>query len=517
MTHAEDTGRIPRMTDVATKQNRNLKDLLWPLGGTLFGLFVIPIAIAQYPTFFNENRWILPASVSATLACWVVPLLLHDRTRWVYSRIAKIRWLGKPLFFVLCLLALGGLVAGGRALFKFHSKHLAAAFVSESSLLSTNKNSESISKNPESVTRNIKSGKQAQNRSTQENKSVPSVSKRAAENSIPAASFVQSPTPVPNAATTITTPVAHVTEQNPHRRMVFQRLHYQALAPGGMPPRGDYLEQRLETLGEPFGYSGEDYGQNNLPSDEDAAYQLVDEDLFRKRLAEFKGTSILIAYAPDRWLLAKQIHEGLLNDEWRTQKHETSDPQTLPKTGSVLIRMAKTISEPERKAVRALLAELVKNGIMTSTEYVEYGQPQILIPSNVSVGGSSSTDYCLRKDQTLFLSLNWPLPESKEAQFLKDVFGDTSNLDVSKRIYLYWVAQRGGTAGDFHEGQGIFSSILGVDKTDHMFLPVNQLMGEAEKDLVYQGKYIYRDVESHQIKLTPIFQQKLDSVKPKPQ
>lgn len=466
---------------------------------------------------FNENRWILPASVVATLACWVVPLLLHDRTRWVYSRIAKIRWLGKPLFFILCLLALGGLVAGGRALFKFHSKHLTAAFVSESSSLSSNKNSESISKNPESVTRNIKSDKQTQNRSTQENKSAPSVSKGASENSIPAASFVQSPTPVPNAATTITTSVVHVTEQNPHRRMVFQRLYYQALASSGMPPRGDYLEQRLESLGEPFGYSGEDYGQNDLPSDKDAAYQLVDEDLFRKRLAEFKGTSILIAYAPDRWLLAKQIHEGLLNDEWKAQKHETNDSQTLPKTRSVLIRMAKTISEPERKAIRALLAELVKNGMVTSTEYVEYGQPQVLIPSNMFVGGSDSPDYCLRRDQTLFLSLNWPLPGSKEAQFLKDVFGDTSNLDVSKRIYLYWLAQRGGIAGDFHEMQATYFSILGVDKVNYTFLPVNQTIGDAEKDLVYQGKYIYRDVESHHIKLTPIFQQKLDSLKPKPQ
>lgn len=310
--------------------------------------------------------------------------------------------------------------------------------------------------------------------------------------------------------------VARVVEQDPHRRVVFKRLYYQSIGLNGVHPTNEYMEQRLEGLGEHFGYSGEDYGQDDLPNDKDAAYQLVDENLFKKRLAEFKGTSISIGYAPERWLLAKQIHEGLLSDEWKAQKRQITDPEALPKTNMVLIRMPKTISAPQRNAVRALLAELVKNGIQINTEYVENGQLQVLIPANVRVGIAASPADYLKADETFFRLQNWPLPGSKEAQFMQAVFGDTSNLDTPKKAYLYWIANRGGIAGDLREARESFGGFLGVTKADPI-VSYGTMTQNAERDLVYEGKYVFRDAATNQIKLTPIFQQKLDSVRPKPQ
>jgi len=105
---------------------KHWKEILWPLGGTLFGLFVVPIAIAQYPDFFNENRWLLPASVFIVAVCWLLPLLIPRNIQrllvWVISR-------GGGSIAVSILLALGLLVALGFGcvrLFRLHEKHLSA-------------------------------------------------------------------------------------------------------------------------------------------------------------------------------------------------------------------------------------------------------------------------------------------------------------------------------------------------------------------------------------------------------
>ena len=84
------------------KRQRNFSDFLWPLGGTVFGLLVVPVAIAQYPKFFNENEWLLPASVVVVVICWLLPLLLHKRSRRIYSAILAIRRVGPALLVVLC-------------------------------------------------------------------------------------------------------------------------------------------------------------------------------------------------------------------------------------------------------------------------------------------------------------------------------------------------------------------------------------------------------------------------------
>jgi hypothetical protein len=97
---------------------------LWPLGGTIFGILVIPLAIAQYPKFFNENEWLLPTSLVAALACWIVPLMLHDRARRIYSRVTSVPKFGLGIFGFLLLTVIAVIAVGGRGLFRVHSKHL---------------------------------------------------------------------------------------------------------------------------------------------------------------------------------------------------------------------------------------------------------------------------------------------------------------------------------------------------------------------------------------------------------
>lgn len=121
----------------------NWKDFLWPLGGTVFGLLVMPVAIAQYPDFFNENEWILPYSVATVVLCWIVPLILHDRTRKLYSWITSFGRLGYLLFVGLCLIAVIGIAFAGRGLLRFHRQHLAR--------IASRKIAENSTPSPESV------------------------------------------------------------------------------------------------------------------------------------------------------------------------------------------------------------------------------------------------------------------------------------------------------------------------------------------------------------------------------
>jgi hypothetical protein len=87
----------------------------------------MPVAIAQYPQFFNENQWILPTSVLAVLFCWIVPLLLHERTRRIYSAIPSIPKVGLMFFVAICLVVAIGSFLGGRKLLRFHHNHLLAS------------------------------------------------------------------------------------------------------------------------------------------------------------------------------------------------------------------------------------------------------------------------------------------------------------------------------------------------------------------------------------------------------
>jgi|SRR6266404_481506 len=105
-----------------------IRDWLWPLAATVLALFVAPIAIEQYPEIFKESPWILPLSITIVCGCWLIPLLVHDRTRrfhrWTIDRLGrKVGW--------AMILAMGGLLAavlvfGGVRLYGKHKRHLEA-------------------------------------------------------------------------------------------------------------------------------------------------------------------------------------------------------------------------------------------------------------------------------------------------------------------------------------------------------------------------------------------------------
>jgi hypothetical protein len=115
------------------------KEILWPLGGTVLGLIAVPVAIAQYPQFFNNNRWLLPVSVLIVILCWIVPLLIHENTvrigSWIWSGGIAKRTLG--ITAILALIALAGF--GALRLFRFHANHLTAALASSPSSAETPK------------------------------------------------------------------------------------------------------------------------------------------------------------------------------------------------------------------------------------------------------------------------------------------------------------------------------------------------------------------------------------------
>ncbi|MGB7555161.1 MAG: hypothetical protein WBM04_12360 [Candidatus Korobacteraceae bacterium] len=98
----------------------------------MLGLVVLPVAIAQYPDFFNRNVWVLPLSIIAVLLCWIFPLLLHSRTKAIYEYVATIPKLGLPLFALLVMLLVGSLFLGGRKLLRFHKNHLRRMTIEES-------------------------------------------------------------------------------------------------------------------------------------------------------------------------------------------------------------------------------------------------------------------------------------------------------------------------------------------------------------------------------------------------
>ena len=255
----------------------------------------------------------------------------------------------------------------------------------------------------------------------------------------------QAPTQQPTASVAparMLTPVS-----DPHKRSVLQRLYMQAVATQGMA-RADYLDRRLEALGEKFGYDPDaDYGQNSLPTDMRSACQLVDPTLFHTRLQQFTGFSLTIIYERERASLAEQLHEALQNAGWSAIKRVAS--QNITPQQSVSIQIPVSISEQSRAALReGLLAELAKNGIQVETQYVRDAKSvQIMIPNDARVG-EFNVDSVLRSEKQSFLAQNWPLP-GKEKQALEAVFGDVSSLSVPQRFYLYWVITHDGVLGEW--------------------------------------------------------------------
>lgn len=100
------------------------RDFLWPLGGTLLGLIVIPVAIEQYPELFKENAWILPVSVGLMVLCWIVPLFFHQRFGRLIDWVGSQNRTGKIAALLVSLILVFSFYCGGRKVVAFHRNHL---------------------------------------------------------------------------------------------------------------------------------------------------------------------------------------------------------------------------------------------------------------------------------------------------------------------------------------------------------------------------------------------------------
>ncbi len=94
----------------------------------MLALFVVPIAIEQYPEFFKDSPWILPLAVVIVCICWLVPLLVHDRVRRIHGWI--LRYLGTRLGWLVVglsvVVTVGVVVTLGYTLYGKHKRHLEA-------------------------------------------------------------------------------------------------------------------------------------------------------------------------------------------------------------------------------------------------------------------------------------------------------------------------------------------------------------------------------------------------------
>ena len=122
------------MAEETTNQFTKWADFLWPLGGTLFGLLVVPLAIDQYPDFFHRNRWLLPVSLVIVLACWLVPLCVHERAQKSYRAIVGVPKIGSALGVAVVVAMIVTFLVASWGLFRFHNNHLDAALRKEASL-----------------------------------------------------------------------------------------------------------------------------------------------------------------------------------------------------------------------------------------------------------------------------------------------------------------------------------------------------------------------------------------------
>jgi hypothetical protein len=102
------------------------KDFLWPLGATILAMFVVPIAIEQYPGLFKESPWILPAAVGVVCFCWIIPFLVHQRVKrfhgWVLGQLgANVGWIAVILMAAIIVTLIG---VSGYKLYGKHKRHL---------------------------------------------------------------------------------------------------------------------------------------------------------------------------------------------------------------------------------------------------------------------------------------------------------------------------------------------------------------------------------------------------------
>jgi len=106
-------------------------DWLWPLGGTVLGLLVMPLAIEQYPDFFDRNTWLLPFSLIVVILCWTIPFIVHKNSKRLYLLISSVPRVGSFLAPLLTVGCLALFAFGCFHLFRFHREHLVGALQKE--------------------------------------------------------------------------------------------------------------------------------------------------------------------------------------------------------------------------------------------------------------------------------------------------------------------------------------------------------------------------------------------------
>ncbi|MGH9745347.1 MAG: hypothetical protein ACRD59_04475 [Candidatus Acidiferrales bacterium] len=116
---------------MANQAFKKWKDFLWPIGATVLTLVAVPTAIAQYPDFVNKNRWILPVSVAVFVFCWILPFLLHERSRVIFLWMLSFGFLGRLVAVIAAIAILTISTVGTLKLLEFHKEHLAAALRTE--------------------------------------------------------------------------------------------------------------------------------------------------------------------------------------------------------------------------------------------------------------------------------------------------------------------------------------------------------------------------------------------------
>jgi hypothetical protein len=91
----------------------------------------MPIVIAQYPDFFNANRWLLPGSVSLVMICWIAPFAIPRNIVPLVLWICTLSKVWIALSVATALLLTTALGVGCVDLFRFHARHLASVIEKE--------------------------------------------------------------------------------------------------------------------------------------------------------------------------------------------------------------------------------------------------------------------------------------------------------------------------------------------------------------------------------------------------
>jgi len=142
MTQSETDPNLPSPhVSAGVGRSKRWREFLWPLGGTVLGLLVVPVAIEQYPEIFKESQWILPVSMATVAVCWIAPLLLPENAArlWACGRLR----LGPALTVIAILLIIVSGCAGLKKLYDFHVHHLESRLAK-----GTNNNTKETSKAP---------------------------------------------------------------------------------------------------------------------------------------------------------------------------------------------------------------------------------------------------------------------------------------------------------------------------------------------------------------------------------